>query len=138
MAFNNTRSPLDPFDFDQLESVASKTPETVNNTITERTSAWLFGDEPGNAQSWISSTSSTGLDVPFPGLASYVQKDSVSLSYDRTANLTDYGYDLPKDSELTSDQVSQTSFARASERKRTLTEKGLWYQTDLQVRGSFH
>ena len=103
MAFHNTRSPLDPFDFDQLESVASKTPETVNNTITERTSAWLFGDEPGNAQSWISSTSSTGLDVPFPGLSSDFYKDPVMLSYDRTDNLADSCNNLPKDSALTSD-----------------------------------
>ena len=37
---------LDPFEYDDLDKLtASKSPGSVNKTISECTSAWLFGDE---------------------------------------------------------------------------------------------
>ena len=142
----------------------------MNKTISECTSAWLFGDEglmdlpnrhglatePAGPSYWNDpgyEFGPTGLQMlsglPNPteplgfvpgtnnGWRSEQWNDLLIDSSKDSVKLHDSNADIHRDFKefsASDDQVSHLPFARVSQRKRTLTEKGLYYQVDLQVK----
>ena len=127
---------MDPFG--ELEDFASSfstlTPQSVTATISRRTSAWIFGED----ESGPSSNPRNG--VVLPQKQETLEQDSClsstaglenNVNMDNALNFDNF--DLHSELDKSTKKVSHfSSSARMSTRQRTLTEKGLAYQIDLQ------